>query len=38
MLAQKGKLTCASFPPWWDVVVQDERMLVQEGNIEPMVG
>jgi hypothetical protein len=31
VLVQEGKLACASFPPWWDDVVRDELVLVQEG-------
>jgi hypothetical protein len=30
---QEGKLACASFPPWWDDVVRDEIMLMQEGKL-----
>jgi hypothetical protein len=33
VLVQEGKLACATFPPWWDDVVQDELMLVQEGKL-----
>jgi hypothetical protein len=28
---------CTGFPPWWDDVVQDELMLVQEGNLESVI-
>jgi hypothetical protein len=27
------KRACASFPPWWDDVVRDELVLVQEGKL-----
>jgi hypothetical protein len=33
VLVQEGKLTRTNFPPWWDDVVGDELMLVQEGKI-----
>jgi hypothetical protein len=33
MLALEGKITCDSFPPWWDDVVSDELVLVQDGKI-----
>jgi hypothetical protein len=33
VLVQEGKLTCASFPLWWDDVVRDELVLVQEGKL-----
>ena len=33
MLVQEGKLTCTGFTLWWDDVVRDELMLVQEGKL-----
>jgi hypothetical protein len=30
---QEGKLAQARFPPWWDDVVRDELVLVQEGKL-----
>jgi hypothetical protein len=30
VLVQEGKLARASFPPWWDDVVHDELVLMQE--------
>jgi hypothetical protein len=33
VLVQEGKLTCTSFLPQWDYVLQDELMLVQEGKL-----
>jgi hypothetical protein len=33
VLVQEGKLTCSSFPLWWDDVVRDELVLVQEGKL-----
>ena len=37
MLVQGGKLAhvifCARFPRWWDDVVRDELVLVQEGKL-----
>jgi hypothetical protein len=33
VLLEEGKPTCASFPPWWNDVVQDALVLVKEGNL-----
>jgi hypothetical protein len=33
VLVQEGKLAHASFPPWWNDVVQDALVLVQEGKL-----
>jgi hypothetical protein len=33
VLVKEGKLACASFPPWWNDVVRDELVLMQEGNL-----
>jgi hypothetical protein len=33
VLVQEGKLAHARSPPWWDDVVQDELVLVQEGKL-----
>jgi hypothetical protein len=30
---QEGKLTHTSFPSWWNNVVQDAPVLVQEGKL-----
>ena len=30
---EEGKLASASFPPWWDDVVLDELVLVQDGKL-----
>jgi hypothetical protein len=30
---QEGNLAHASFPRWWDDVVRDELVLVQEGKL-----
>jgi hypothetical protein len=32
VLVQEGKLASASFPPWWNDVVRDVFLLLQEGN------
>jgi hypothetical protein len=32
LLVQEGMLARASFPSWWDDVVRDARVLVQEGK------
>jgi hypothetical protein len=33
VLVQERKLACASFPPWWNDVVQDALVLMQEGKL-----
>jgi hypothetical protein len=33
MLMQEGVLVGASFPPWWNDVVRDALVLVQEGKL-----
>jgi hypothetical protein len=32
VLVQEGKIACARFPPWWNDVVRDVLVLLQEGN------
>jgi hypothetical protein len=33
MLLQEGNLTCTSFHPHWNDVVQDELVIVKEGKL-----
>jgi hypothetical protein len=33
VFVQEGKVAHASFPPWWNVVVQDAFVLLEEGNL-----
>jgi hypothetical protein len=33
MLVKEGKITRTRFPLWWDDVVRDELVLVQEGKL-----
>jgi hypothetical protein len=33
VLVQERKLACAIFPPWWNDVVQDALVLMQEGKL-----
>jgi hypothetical protein len=33
VLVQERKLAGASFPPWWNDVVQDALVLMQEGKL-----
>jgi len=32
VLVQEGKPAYTSFPPWWNHVVRDVLVLLQEGN------
>ena len=33
MVVQEGKLTRASFHPWWDDIVREEIVFMQEGKL-----
>jgi hypothetical protein len=33
VLVQERRIACASFPPWWNDVVQDALFLMQEGKL-----
>jgi hypothetical protein len=33
VIVQEGKLAHASFPPWWNDVVQDALVLLQDGKL-----
>jgi hypothetical protein len=37
VLVQEGNLARASFPHWWDDVVRDALLLVQEGKLARLV-
>jgi hypothetical protein len=37
VLVQEGNLAHASFPHWWDDVVRDALLLVQEGKLARLV-